>query len=110
MKKNKKKNDLKENNQFDEEYNNLNNLRWIVQQENKNILKYIFCILLLVLLIIFFNVKFKDKFDLVNLKIYKKFVNDCFKLKRNKIYDNNNINIPYLSICLSALNFLFHLF
>ena len=91
MKKNKIKIDLTENNQFDEEFNNLYNLKWIVQLENKNILKYIFYILLLVLLIIFFNIKLKDKFP--NLKIYKKFVNDCIKLKRNKIYNNNNTNI-----------------
>ena len=97
MKKNKKKIDLLD---LDEDYINLNNLKWILKnQEKKNFLKYIFYILLLVF---FFKVEFVDKPDLSILKIYKKYVNDCIKLKRNK--NDNNINNPYLSICLSALN------
>ena len=99
MYKNKKEIDS-DNNHLDEEYINLNNLKWIFQKEKRrNYLKYIFYILLF---IIFLNIKFVDKYDLPNLKIYKKYVNDCIKLKRNK--NDNNINIPYFSICLSALN------
>ena len=101
MKKNKKKIDLYNNRlDLDEEYINLNNLKWILQkQEKNNFLKYIFYVLLLVF---FFNVKFVDKSDLSILKIYKKYVSDCIKLKNYK--NDNIINNPYLSICLSALN------
>ena len=62
-----------------------------------NYLKFVFNFILLVFL---FNLKFVDKYNLSNLR---KYINDCIKLKRinhNKI----NINAPYLSICLSALN------
>ena len=50
MKKNKKKIDLNNNRlDLDEEYINLNNLKWILQkQEKNNFLKYIFYVLLLV--------------------------------------------------------------
>ena len=87
--------------QLDEEYINLNNLKLIFQnQDKRNYLKYVFCILFLVF---FLNIKIEDKYDLSNLKIYRKYVNDCIKLKKNK-YDAIKVIDPYLSICLSALN------
>lgn len=98
MKNNKIKIDLT---QSDEEYISLNNLKLIFQnQDKRNYLKYIFYLLLLVF---FFNVKIVDKYDLSNLKKYRKYVNDCIKLKNIK-YDIIKVNDPYLSICLSALN------
>lgn len=93
--------DLTDKNIYDEEYIHFNNLKWIFQkQDNKNYLKYIFYIFLL---FFFLNIKFEDKYDLPNLKIYRKYVNDCTKLKIYK-FDKIKINDPYLSICLSALN------
>ena len=87
--------------QLDEEYINLTNLKLIFQnQDERNYLKYIFYFLFL---IFFFNVKIVDKYDLSNLKIYRKYVNDCIKLKKNE-YFTIKVNNPYLSICLSALN------
>ena len=79
----------------------LNNLKLIFQnQDKRNYIKYIFYILFLVF---FFKVKIVDKYDLSNMKVYRKYVNDCIKLKKNK-YDTIKVNNPYLSICLSALN------
>ena len=97
----KKKKIIIDSTQLDEEYINLTNLKLIFQnQDKRNYLKYIFYILFLVF---FFNVKIVDKYDLSNLKIYRKYVNDCIKLKKNE-YVTIKVNNPYLSICLSALN------
>ena len=95
------RNDLVNINIYDEEYNSIAIVNWIFQKQKKmSYLKYIFYIFLLVF---FFKIKYLDKYDLANLKIYRKYVNDCIKLKKNK-NDKIKINEPYLSVCLSALN------
>ena len=67
--------------------------------------KFIIKIIKFLILFLFMNIKYikKEIWIKKSLKFYKYFINDCFKLKKyHRKY--NEVDIPYLSICLAAYN------
>jgi glycosyltransferase involved in cell wall biosynthesis len=95
--------ELKEHN--DEEYLKLNksNNDNKNTEKNLNFLKYLIYILLFLFFIFILFINKFTNIKIIDIKKYKKYINDCKHFKKYNRISINKEN-PFLSICLSALN------
>ena len=76
-----------------------------ISNKNKEFIKSFFRFMFLIICIIY-NYKFKkikNAFKDISLSYYKKYINDCYKLKKYKRKNINN-QLPYFCICLPTYN------